>query len=155
MNNNKNNHKNQNQSKKGNFLVKYCFPLLTIFTALPFLKWQFHRAAKKQTSSFTIPLTISLNLNNARESSSSRKNSFLFSRMGITEQIIFARRLAILIKSGVSIVMALDILQQQSSSRGARKIISHLRDSVEQGQSLSKSMENIRAYLTILASVLF
>jgi len=61
--------------------------------------------------------------------------------MGITEQIIFARRLAILIKSGVSIVMALDILQQQSSSRGARKIISHLRDSVEQGQSLSKSME--------------
>lgn len=67
-----------------------------------------------------------------------------FAGMGATEQIVFAKRLAILIKSGVSIVTALDILKRQSVSKGSKKIIGYLRDCVERGQSLAKSMEGYR-----------
>lgn len=68
----------------------------------------------------------------------------LFSKMGATEQIVFVKRLAILIKSGVSIVTALDILKRQSVSKGSQRIIGFLRDGVERGQSLAKSMESYR-----------
>jgi len=54
----------------------------------------------------------------------------------------FAKRLAILIKSGVSIVTALDILKRQSVSKGSQRIIGFLHDGVERGQSLAKSMES-------------
>jgi type II secretory pathway component PulF len=73
-----------------------------------------------------------------------KKKSFsgLFSTMSTQEQIIFTKRLAILIKAGVSIMSALNMLQQQSSSTGAKKIIGHLRDCVEVGQPLAKAMAN-------------
>ena len=73
---------------------------------------------------------------------SKRTVSQTFSKMGATEQIVFAKRLAILIKSGVSIVTALDILKKQSVSKGSQRIIGFLRDGVERGQSLAKSMES-------------
>jgi type II secretory pathway component PulF len=73
-----------------------------------------------------------------------RKKSIggFFPGMSTQEQIIFIKRLAILVKSGVSIVLALDMLQRQSSARESRKIIADLRDCVEVGQSLAKAMGN-------------
>ncbi|MCU0653164.1 MAG: type II secretion system F family protein [Candidatus Pacebacteria bacterium] len=65
-------------------------------------------------------------------------------KMGTQDQIVFAKRLAILIKSGVSIITALDILKKQASSRGSRQIIGYLRGSIEKGQSLAKAMENCK-----------
>lgn len=65
-------------------------------------------------------------------------------RMGAQDRIVFAKRLAILIKSGVSIITALDILKKQASSGGPRRIIGYLHDSVEKGQTLSKAMENYK-----------
>jgi len=68
--------------------------------------------------------------------------SQVFSKMGAQDQIVFAKRLAILIKSGVSIVAALDILKRQSVSKGSKRVIGYLRDCVDRGQSLAKSMES-------------
>jgi type IV pilus assembly protein PilC len=65
-------------------------------------------------------------------------------KMSTQDQIVFTKRLAILIKSGVSIITALDILKKQASSRGSRQIIGYLRDSIEKGQSLAKAMENYK-----------
>jgi len=62
------------------------------------------------------------------------------SKMSDREQIIFAKRLSILIKSGVPIVSALGILEVQSSSRGIKQIIGNLRAGVETGRSLAQAM---------------
>jgi|GEM_PF-383711 type II secretory pathway component PulF len=70
------------------------------------------------------------------------KRSFFQSaaRMGTQDQVVFAKRLAILIKSGISIITALDILKKQASSGGSRRIIGHLRGCIERGQSLATAM---------------
>ena len=65
-------------------------------------------------------------------------------KMGVQDQIVFAKRLAILVKSGISITTALDILMKQASSAGSRRIIGYLRECVERGQSLSQAMSGYK-----------
>ena len=67
-----------------------------------------------------------------------------FLKMSAQEQIIFAKRLAILIKAGVPIMTALDMLSKQSESKSGSRIIVDLLARVERGQSLGKAMESHR-----------
>ena len=63
-----------------------------------------------------------------------------FARMSTQEQILFTKRLSILVKAGVPILQALSMLRDQASSKGAGQIMESLRRQVEQGQSLAGAM---------------
>lgn len=58
------------------------------------------------------------------------------------EKIIFAKHLAIAMKAGLDIVEALEALSQQTESSIFREIILEIKDRVEQGDSLSDSLQD-------------
>lgn len=62
-------------------------------------------------------------------------------RMSLQEKIIFIKRLAILIESGIPIILCLEMLSRQSNSSGAKKIIGGLRGAMEEGKSLAQGMD--------------
>ncbi len=64
----------------------------------------------------------------------------IFLRFPLQEQILFAKRLSLLVKAGVPILQALNMLNTKTSSKGARKIFSHLSAGVEQGENLSSTL---------------
>jgi len=61
--------------------------------------------------------------------------------MNSQEKIIFIKRLAILIESGIPIILCLEMLARQSSSPGGKKIIDGLRAAMEEGKSLAQGMD--------------
>lgn len=70
--------------------------------------------------------------------------SRFFLRFSVQDQIVFAKRLSIMIKAGVPILAALGMLEEQSLSKSARRIIGYLRQQVEKGRSLSSGMAEYR-----------
>lgn len=67
-----------------------------------------------------------------------------FMSLPISEQITFAKRLAILIKAGVPILSAMSMLKKQAKTKSTGQIMGHLHSQLENGQSLSASMEKYR-----------
>ena len=67
-----------------------------------------------------------------------------FLRLSGREQIIFAKRLAILIKADIPILASLDMLARQAGSKNTKRIIGHLRDCVEKGQPLAVALSSHR-----------
>lgn len=63
-----------------------------------------------------------------------------FTRFPARDQIIFAKRLAMMIKAGVPIATALSILKEQTSNKGSALVIGHLFKTVERGRSLASGM---------------
>ncbi|HEX3095564.1 MAG TPA: type II secretion system F family protein [Patescibacteria group bacterium] len=68
--------------------------------------------------------------------------SEMFLRFPLQEQILFAKRLSLLVKAGVPIMQALNMLHKQTKSKSAQLIFSHLLKGVEQGQNLSSTLRN-------------
>jgi len=62
-----------------------------------------------------------------------------FYKIGEQEQIIFSKRLAMMIRSGVPMIAALDMLKRQTASGRSRRAIGCLRNGIERGLSLAKS----------------
>lgn len=69
------------------------------------------------------------------------KLSNLFLSVPIKEQILFARNVSLMSKSGIPIVNSLNMIQQQSNSRGLRTVLTTLIVDVENGQFLSTSLK--------------
>ena len=67
--------------------------------------------------------------------------SGLFSRVSVAEKMIFARNLAVMIKAGLSLVKALDILANQTKSRKFRAVLIVLVEDIRRGKFLSESMK--------------
>lgn len=63
-----------------------------------------------------------------------------FYGFSLQDQIIFAKRLAILVKAGIPILSSLRMLEDQASSRAGRVILRHLREQMEEGKSLAAGM---------------
>lgn len=63
-----------------------------------------------------------------------------FTRFSLQDQILFAKRLAILMKSGVPIVEAFQILIKQTKSPAVKKILEQIVKDLENGQYLSHSL---------------
>lgn len=85
------------------------------------------RAAKKQGDTRTTP-----------QDGTGRNTRFL--RLSIQEQIMFAKRLAILIKAGIPILQALGMLQNQKNSKSVAIVMRRLSTEVANGQYLSTGM---------------
>lgn len=66
----------------------------------------------------------------------------LFLRFPLQEQILFAKRLSLLVKAGVPILQALHMLQHQTTSKAGKIILAHLAKGVEQGQNISSTLRS-------------
>jgi type IV pilus assembly protein PilC len=64
----------------------------------------------------------------------------LFLRFSLQDQILFAKRLSLLVKAGVPILEGLRMLKAQAVTKSAKTIYSELIKDVENGQSISQSM---------------
>ena len=82
----------------------------------------------------------------AGQTASSRKSlaDFLpsFNFIPLSEKMIFARHLSIMIGAGLSMTRALDILSLQTKNKNFSKIIKTTNESVKKGRALADSLDN-------------
>jgi len=71
-------------------------------------------------------------------------------RIVIDDLVIFSRQLATIVKAGIPLVGALDILGQQIEKESFRRVILEIRDKVEAGSSLSEAMTRYQAVFSDL-----
>lgn len=74
----------------------------------------------------------------------SKKSVFKFSfrkKIKPEEQITFAKNLAVMIDAGLSVSRAISVLQKQSKNKNLRAILDDINNSVNGGETLSKSFE--------------
>lgn len=74
----------------------------------------------------------------------SKKSVFKFSfrkKIKPEEQITFAKNLAVMIDAGLSVSRAISVLQKQSKNKSLRAILDDINNSVNGGETLSKSFE--------------
>jgi len=67
-----------------------------------------------------------------------------FFRISLQEQMLFVKRLAIMIKAGVPILGALQMIKKQTSSKASMHVLDHLARGVENGQSLHSRLDRYR-----------
>ncbi|MEB3198367.1 MAG: type II secretion system F family protein [Candidatus Sericytochromatia bacterium] len=67
-------------------------------------------------------------------------NKFFEGKVKLKDLCIFARQFATMINAGVSMVRSLGILAEQAESAKLRRILTDVKEQVEQGQALSDSM---------------
>ncbi len=63
-----------------------------------------------------------------------------FGYVSLVEKMMFSRNLAVMIKAGLSLNQALEVLAQQTKSPKFKKIITHVARSIQQGEPFSKSL---------------
>lgn len=64
--------------------------------------------------------------------------------VSLKDKIFFTKQLAVLLKSGIPLVQALELLTEQTSG-GLQKIVIELRDNIKEGKSLAESMQKFPA----------
>ena len=76
------------------------------------------------------------------ERSALRRNPFLyFRKVSIRDLSIFTRQLSDLLEAGLPLIRALSVLQKQTGNRFLQSVIADLRDSVQDGNPLSASLQ--------------
>ncbi|MGX6446947.1 type II secretion system F family protein [Patulibacter sp. S7RM1-6] len=65
----------------------------------------------------------------------------LFERIRARDMVVFSRQFATMISSGLTVLRALAVLEEQSERPGLREVIGQVRRDVEGGASLSEAME--------------
>lgn len=74
----------------------------------------------------------------------SKENGIMFLHLSVQDQIMFAKRLAILVHAGIPILTGLQMLKKQASSKSSIRIMDVLIADVENGQFISTSMGKFR-----------
>lgn len=64
-----------------------------------------------------------------------------FSRVSLTEQMLFVDNLSTMLRAGLPLAPALQTLSKETKNKYFRSILLHLQDNVENGQLLSKGMK--------------
>ena len=64
-----------------------------------------------------------------------------FQRVKLNQKIFFVQQLGIMIKTGISLSIALKTLAEQTTARSFKKILTDLQQQVEKGNLLSKALE--------------
>ncbi len=65
----------------------------------------------------------------------------------IKEQILFAKRLSLLVKAGVPLLRSLNMIKTQTKSKSTAYILEYVAKDVEQGQNLSSSLAKFRRFV--------
>ncbi|OQB06702.1 MAG: putative type II secretion system protein F [bacterium ADurb.Bin212] len=82
-----------------------------------------------------------LYVSNINSSSQSRALPQIFNKVTIKDKIIFTQQLGVMIKSGLSIVEAMEALKEETSDKNFAKVISQVISDVKGGQPLSAAMQ--------------
>src|SRR5947207_2206183 len=75
----------------------------------------------------------------------------LFLRLSLKDRILFFKRLATLIKSGMPLLTALSMLKKQTKSKAQKLILNSISEDVENGQYLATSLGKFRKVFGELA----
>jgi len=78
---------------------------------------------------------------NQRKQSSIEKYLNRFSWITLEDKMLFVRHLSVMVDAGITLPRSLGILQHQARTQRLKDIIKDITDSVQQGKSLSDSME--------------
>lgn len=70
--------------------------------------------------------------------------SNIFLRVPLQEQVLFAKHLAIMVKTGMPILDSLQLLKKQTKSRALKKILDYIISEVSNGQFLSTALDKYR-----------
>ncbi len=89
-----------------------------------------------------LPIKVEEKAAGARPAPSSQSLSFFRGRVSSRDITIFTRQLSTLIRSGVPILTALNILAEQSGSPGLQRMLSRVSQDVKEGLSFSRSLES-------------
>jgi len=68
------------------------------------------------------------------------KSSLFAGKVKTSEVILFSRQLALLLESGVDIVTAFELLQEQSSNKVFKRVLAAVADTIRGGSSLSEAL---------------
>jgi type IV pilus assembly protein PilC len=79
-----------------------------------------------------------------KEKKPKKKGRALFLSVPLQEKVLFTRHLSIGIKSGMTLIAALELISEQTKSKSLKTIISQLIEDVNAGMFLSKSLEKYR-----------
>ena len=67
---------------------------------------------------------------------------FLFNRVSFTEKLLFTKRLATMVKAGITVDESIQVLAEQTKSPYFHKVLEKIRTNIENGQSLASSLED-------------
>ena len=98
--------------------------------------------------------SLGQSLEKVQPSKKASKDAFprpLFLKFSVKEQVLFTKRLAVLIGAGVPILNALRIMRGQTASKGAKYIITRLLNEMERGQFLSASLKQFENIFGVFA----
>ena len=75
------------------------------------------------------------------EKAKKKKDSFTHNDVTMEDILIFGRQLATMLEAGITLLRSLDVILSQVESRTFYKVLAQVRNDVEQGRSLSSSIE--------------
>ena len=110
---------------------------------------QIDKVEKKETQKSTSPFTVEnkaedqLQPSEKKEKTKSSFEDFLEKYQPITlkDMVIFSRQFASMIEAGVAMLRALNVMTDQTQNPRLRKALSQIRYDIEQGSTLSDSLE--------------
>ena len=70
-----------------------------------------------------------------------KKDPFTHTNVTMDDILVFARQLATMLEAGITLLRSLDVIISQLESRTLHKVLTQVRGDVEQGRSLSSSLE--------------
>ncbi|MBP6342960.1 MAG: type II secretion system F family protein [Candidatus Omnitrophica bacterium] len=70
-----------------------------------------------------------------------KKDSFTHTGITMDDILVFSRQLATMLEAGITLLRSLDVILSQIESRTLHKVLTQVRNDVEQGRSLSSSLE--------------
>lgn len=79
-----------------------------------------------------------------------KKNLFIFKKLKISELIFISRQISLLLRSGVTIVMALEIIEENLKNRALKNLIRKIREYILSGESFSESLSHFKETIPTL-----
>lgn len=70
-----------------------------------------------------------------------KKESFTHNNVTMDDILVFARQLATMLEAGITLLRSLDVINSQVESKTLHNVLMQIRNDVEQGRSLSSSLE--------------
>ncbi len=80
--------------------------------------------------------------------SKKKKDSFTHSNVTMEDILVFGRQLATMLEAGITLLRSLDVILSQVESRTFYKVLTDVRNDVEQGRSLSSAIEKHPKHFT-------
>ncbi|MGQ9845547.1 MAG: type II secretion system F family protein [Caldisericia bacterium] len=79
-----------------------------------------------------------------------KKTAFIFKKLKISELIFLSRQISLLLRSGVTIVMALEIIEENIKNRTLKNLIRKIREYILSGESFSESLSHFKETIPTL-----